>query len=78
MIISAKFPAVPVAAVVALSLMGSAATAAIYQAIPINVSFEFAPTPGTILTADTGNLSATTTSITAIADAFDLYTVFSA
>jgi hypothetical protein len=58
--------------------MGSAADANTYQTIPINVSFEFGPTPGNILTADTGNLSATTTSITAIADAFDLYTVFSA
>ena len=56
MIISAKFPAVPVAAVVALSLMGSAA-----NAIPITLEFNFVPN-GT-LTANTGNVT-TATSIT--------------
>jgi len=54
MIISAKFPAVPVAAVVALSLMGSAA-----NAIPITLEFNFVPN-GT-LTANTGNVTTATT-----------------
>src|SRR5262245_954227 len=66
MIISARFPAVAVAAALAVSLTGSAANAdTYYDANPINVSFGFAPTPGTTLTANTGNLSSATTTITA-------------
>jgi hypothetical protein len=64
MIISARFPAAAVAAALALSLMGGAANAD-YVANPIDISFGFAPTTGTTLTANTGILTPTTAFITA-------------
>jgi len=58
-------------AVATLSLTGSAANADTYETIPINVSFQFAPTTGTTLTANTGILSAATTTITATTNSPD-------